>query len=547
MSINNLYPDISPSLLLDFANVKKLDPRITFARASTGAYYDGQTVTKAEENLLAYSQEFDSASWYKLGITVSSNNAVAPDGTTTAETLTYSTGGTQQLIRRGDLTFVAGVTYTISIFARSVSGNTTLSLDLTNYISTGFTLTSSWDRYVWTITPATSYTWLDIQTGGPAVIEIWGAQLEQRDTVTAYTPTTTQPITNYIPTLLTAPANTARFDHDPVTGESLGLLMEEQRTNLVTYSEQFDNASWSKTSAGTGVDAVVTQNDAVAPDGTLTADRVDFNRGAGNTVSDQSNIIIDVGTVSVIQYAGTVYLKAATPADVGKEIAVRHVGVSGYGVFTLTSLWQRAERVETGIAGTRSFEISTRGTVSADNQVSVHIWGAQLEAGAFPTSYIKTQASQVTRSADSASMTGANFSDWYRQGEGSLYAEGKYFHNYPAGPYPRILELRGDGNRNSIEFLTFGGNIISGIFYNNGQYFIYSSAIYDYYKMCVGYELNNVYASVNGDISSVDNSVLIPTVNSLYLGISGFNGRIKKIAYYPQRISNEQIQALTKD
>jgi hypothetical protein len=51
MSIAQNFPEIRPSLNLDFANVKALDPRVTFARASTGAYYDGQTVAKAEENL----------------------------------------------------------------------------------------------------------------------------------------------------------------------------------------------------------------------------------------------------------------------------------------------------------------------------------------------------------------------------------------------------------------------------------------------------------------------------------------------------------------
>jgi hypothetical protein len=58
---------------------------------------------------------------------------------------------------------------------------------------------------------------------------------------------------------------------------------------------------------------------------------------------------------------------------------------------------------------------------TGDGYSGIYIWGAQLEAGAFPTSYIKTEASQVTRSADSASMTGTNFSEWYRQDEGTVY------------------------------------------------------------------------------------------------------------------------------
>jgi hypothetical protein len=82
------YPTIRPSLLLDFANTKTLDPRITFTRASTGTYYDGKTVAKAEENLLLQSQTFDNASWVKDNATVTANSTTAPDGTTTAETFT---------------------------------------------------------------------------------------------------------------------------------------------------------------------------------------------------------------------------------------------------------------------------------------------------------------------------------------------------------------------------------------------------------------------------------------------------------------------------
>ena len=66
----------------------------------------------------------------------------------------------------------------------------------------------------------------------------------------------------------TAVADAPRFDHDPVTGESLGLLIEEERTNLFTYSEEFDDATWLKSNA------TVTANDAVAPDGTSTADKL---------------------------------------------------------------------------------------------------------------------------------------------------------------------------------------------------------------------------------------------------------------------------------
>ena len=88
MSVKDLYPAIRPSLNLDFANTKTLDPRITFSRASTGTYYDGVTHAKAEENLFTYSQQFDQTDWAKTNSSVTTNDTTAPDGTTTAEKLT---------------------------------------------------------------------------------------------------------------------------------------------------------------------------------------------------------------------------------------------------------------------------------------------------------------------------------------------------------------------------------------------------------------------------------------------------------------------------
>jgi hypothetical protein len=295
MSISQNFPEIKPSLNLDFANVKALDSRITFARASTGAYYDGQTVAKAEENLLLQSQTFDNAYWTKTNITVTANSTTAPDGTTTAESiLETATTGSHQVFRSAVIT--SSNTHVRSVFAKP-NGRNWLAIyggagrsffdlqnGVTGTVEAGYTASmidagNGWYRCI-LIGPAgtSSYAGLyniadadnsisyagDITKG----LFIWGAQFEQRSAVTAYTPTTTQPITNYIPVLQTASANVARFDHNPVTGESLGLLVEEQRTNLLLRSEEFDNAYWLKSNA------TITSNTVIAPDGTLTGDKL---------------------------------------------------------------------------------------------------------------------------------------------------------------------------------------------------------------------------------------------------------------------------------
>ena len=231
MSIAQNFPEIRPSLNLDFANVKALDPRVTFARASTGAYYDGQTVAKAEENLFQYSQEFDNAAWSKGSVTVTANTTVAPDGTTTAETLTQPASPTTSQLSQ-TVTVQSGSTVTFSLFAKknvgdwlrcavgSGSNYFICSFDLQNGIvgtsvslGTGVLVaaniaasTNGFYRVSITgnIPSTTSYPALtfvaDADNSGTRLANgsafIWGAQLEQRSAVTAYTPTTTQRITN---------------------------------------------------------------------------------------------------------------------------------------------------------------------------------------------------------------------------------------------------------------------------------------------------------------------------------------------------------------
>lgn len=147
------------------------------------------------------------------------------------------------------------------------------------------------------------------------------------------------------------------------------------RYNALTQSEDFSQAVWIKTGTGTGSAPAVTTNAATAPDGTLTADSIVFNRGAGNAVGDQSSIA-QAPTVSNATYTQTVWLKAATPADVGKQLALRNVAAASFVTVTLTADWVRYTRTETGSIA--NWEITNRGTITTSNSVTALVWGAQL-------------------------------------------------------------------------------------------------------------------------------------------------------------------------
>ena len=130
----------------------------------------------------------------------------------------------------------------------------------------------------------------------------------------------------------TAAANEPRFDHNPTTGESLGLLVEEARTNLITYSQAFNNTNYSIGYDGGGF----TENATVAPDGTLTASKLTRNTGTSGAFWGKYNrqsIPVTNGTA----YTLSCFLKAAEITTVQLYGDVRDGGGLGFSAaFTLT-------------------------------------------------------------------------------------------------------------------------------------------------------------------------------------------------------------------
>ena len=637
MSIKSLYPDTRPSLNLDFANTKVLDPRITFARASTATYYDGKTVSKAEENLEYYSQQFNN--WNIIDSTLTADTDIAPDGTQTADKIIPNTTNPRHIAYLGVGSITNNLPYTYSAYFKAAGYNFAqlglylnsggadayIIIDLTNGNVTqsagntgvrgSFTFSvqsvgNGWYRGVITcgnvtgmstaqgmiLAPSNSGTPSIAAAGSPTFsgngtsgVLIWGAQMEQRSGVTAYTPTTNQQITRYQPTLLTATNNTPRFDHNPTTGESLGLLIEEQRTNTMLYSSDFTQ-QWSPLSSGS-----VRSNVTIAPDGNLTAD--EFVSGDANSI--------------LIQYAGgfsagavvtwSIYLKRSNtdwvyvrvsrgdPTLYGEfgsyfNLATGAVGSTAItGTATLVSKsithvgngWYRCIVVGNTTAATIyspyiTASSSDGGSTAAG--LAVLCWGAQLEAGPIATSYIPTVASQVTRSADSASMTGTNFTSWYNNTQGALYIESQNDYNSSTvsahagtgveihsgafqsnlfsfnskrdGPYygsPWFNIFTPGGGAGAI-----GNGVIGG-----GTNRISGSA---FYKSSFSWNFGSTIATSADGTTTASGSLGLtspPVVTTLgfatnYFAYNGFNGRIKKLVYYPKSLTNTQLQTLTQ-
>lgn len=620
MSLSLNFPAQSPTLLLDFANARQLDPRITFARSTTGVYYDGVTTALAEQNLLVQSQSLAAGTWTALGMTLSDNVATAPDGTATASRITETAVNSEHYVAQTLATFPGGsfvfscylkkgTLATAPDWAQLACGGTNsgyVSVNLATGVignTGGFTSTaiqdagSGWYRVSVSSTVAAGAISFRIGTTNntnaatrhvtylgsvTSDVLVWGAQVENRTTLTAYTATTTVAITNYVPVLLTAAANVARFTANPVTGVSLGLLMEIGRTNLALYSADFGNAAWSKNNT------TVTTNTIVAPDGTITGDAIVENTAASAYHSASQSI---VKAASAITYTYSVYAKSSN-RSIGLRLAETSPGTSGavvvynlatgavetaagtYGTTftnassTITAVgngWYRVSlTVTTGPETSLQMQVymQSGGTsVYTGNGFSgLFVWGAQLEEGAFATSPISTTATSQPRGADSAAMTGTNFSSWFNNGEGTLYLEST-FEYQGASSFPRMLALVGtDPNSDEIGiyFQTTGvgpdaGKTLFTITVGQtqtGNPTPSPQTVLGSTKSAFAYKLNDLAASTFNLAVATDNSSVIPTCVALRIyGQARFQqqptGIIRKIAYYDSRLTNAQLSSLT--
>jgi hypothetical protein len=323
-------------------------------------------------------------------------------------------------------------------------------------------------------------------------------------------------------------ADIPRFDYDPVTLVCRGLLIEEARTNLYTYSANLADASWVTSSCTT------LANQDTAPDGTVTAARATFS---ANGLLYKNAVPNAAGT-----YSMSVWMRSAT----GSNQSIRFFG-NGVTTFsavqTVTTAWQRFTFTFTYASATSGF------TTASGGIADVYIWGAQVEAGAFATSYIPTVASQVTRSGDVASMTGTNFSNWYNASEGAFFGQALLG---VAAQLPAIATARA-ATSDAISFGFFGASQLTTQIWVGGanQLNIGSSGINNAVnRVCFTYKLDNSATATNGASLQTDTSCLIPTVNALYIGQNRVTTisciHIQKISYYPQRLTNNEVLAFSK-
>lgn len=355
----------------------------------------------------------------------------------------------------------------------------------------------------------------------------------------------------------TVASNQPRFDYDPVTLQPKGLLVEEQRTNLIISSQ--DIGSW-----GLYGGSHTASQDSTSPMGDTSAWTLN-----DTDTSAYSGRVRSVSTSTSTTYTFSCYVKQGT-SSAGFSIWLVGNGSSTF--FQGTIAWSSGVPVATGwkssYAGGGWYRVSYAFNSGVCTSLAIYLlpaitsvvatgstvfWGAQLEVGTFSTSYIPTTTAASTRAADVAKITGANFSSWYNQTEGTLFVE--WDAPTEANPASSIgafsvsdgttnerIQIRRYAGASTISFLAIDDGVVQ---YNDYGTLPFNGAS----KSALAYKTNDFIGASGGSLGAADTSGTIPTTTQAEIGfgngITYTNGHIRRVAYYPRRLTNEELQALT--
>jgi hypothetical protein len=383
-------------------------------------------------------------------------------------------------------------------------------------------------------------------------------------------------------------ATCPRIDYDPVTLACKGLLIEEQRTNIATLSTA--PASW--TQAGVSQDGTVT-----APDGTsvpiwLASGVAEIHRltrsglaggAAGNTLhaagvyvhlpaghdvsrlwlrarsgSNGNTVQFNVtgeGESAVITFAASGPFGAVPPAALtASDCFITNAGGGWWRIGFVGYTSGDASVATTIDAG---FSDTTAETSVGTANTRAAFWQFDLTQGSFITSPIFTGAAALTRTVDVARISGAVFTGFYSQTEGTAYAEYSVARDSTASIFPCAVSLSdGTANNRMIMYTgpaagdgTYASSVVGGA--TQASLSVIPSMVYgSFTKTAWAYKANDFGYCAAGSAVSTDTSGTVPTVSQLDIGArenggSVVNGHIKRLTYWPTRLTNAQLQSIT--
>jgi hypothetical protein len=339
------------------------------------------------------------------------------------------------------------------------------------------------------------------------------------------------------------------------------LLLEPQRTNTLTYSEAFDNADWSKLNLSVSANT----SDTLDPAGYYGADKVTDNAtNAAHLAFRLSQWDTTQRTASVFAKAGTsskVYIQnASTGQGVFADLSAETIVVSSNFTGTLTAYgngWYRITATHTAAAAqTIAIGLFT-GTSTASYSGTgsyAYIWGAQLEAGAYATSYIPTLGTSVTRVADAASKTG--ITNLIGQTEGTIFVE--FVHDISVtAPSDSRIQLS-DGTNGQWIFMGFpdGATKLLRMYIasvsGNLSFYSNTGVVQGLNKAAFAYKSGDFAAYLNGaQVATNTTAHAIPPCSRITLqgndptSVTRERENIKQALLFKKRLSNDELAALT--
>ena len=535
-------------------------------------------IEKVRTNLVLQSNTFNT-SWVLSNATVSSG-ATDPNGGSTAWTLNKTASQTFHLYQN-----TASLTgnYTFSVYAKAGTNNEIrvdfnnaqyIQINLANgsIVSSGGLISNVRENVGdgwWRISISaniSSNTLVRFGHGGGSAtgsILLWSSQLESGDIATDYIPTTTNAVS------VGMTAGIPRIDY---TGGGCGkLLLEPQRTNIITFSEQLDNAAWDTTE-----DLTIIANATTSPDGNINAENVIPDATLAFHRVKQTN------TASLsTPYTLSVYVKpngynfflirtnAGTSNNVGFDLTNGTItfsapGYSGF-ISEVGNGWYRLGYVASYDITTVEFGFRSQPTAQTDNTISqftgdgtsgAFIWGAQLEQGSYATSYIPTLSAASTRGQDACSKTG--ISELIGQTEGVIFVDFQ-LDQAPSDANGRLLQVWATNDTtNSIiplvnqsrqlQITTFNASLGTPVIPSGASTLLELGQN----KIAVAYTSTSIVVYRNGVLfASGDPTGCFPTsLTSLDLGGSSFATRnlgnpISQAILFPTRLTNDELASLT--
>jgi hypothetical protein len=185
----------------------------------------------------------------------------------------------------------------------------------------------------------------------------------------------------------------------------------------------------------------------------------------------------------------------------------------------------------------------------ASTSVGYYVYGAQYEVGSYPSSYIPTNGTTVTRAAETA--TGAGDASTFNDSEGVLMAEMSDFNNDSF----RQLTISSGSSSNSISIMNTTTENQVVCFVNNGGVTQASistilNSTHEFNKIAIKYKLNDFSVYINGFEIGVDTNGTLPTgLNTLNFdtgsGSGNVYGKTKQLQYYDTALTNSELETLT--